>query len=107
MTERARKSHNSGLNTHTDTQTDRQTQKRQSDLLGSLQEPKNSLIPQKIIKKFSIIGGGGGQPDDGKFHHVFTYFLNPSLRACLKLTNSPHPVRIVIARLPRNSARRK
>ena len=63
--------------------------------------------PDRLLtEKFYIIGVGG-QPDDGKFHHVFTFFFNPSLRACLKLTNSPHPVRIVIARLPRNSARRK
>ena len=38
-------------------------------------------MPKKIKKIISIIGvGGGGQPDDGKFHHVFTFFfLNPSL----------------------------
>ena len=38
-------------------------------------------MPKKIKKIISIIGvGGGGQPDDVKFHHVFTFFfLNPSL----------------------------
>ena len=37
-------------------------------------------MPKKIKKIISIIGVGGGQPDDGKFHHVFTFFfLNPSL----------------------------
>ena len=35
----------------------------------------NGLMPKKNFTKISIIGGGGGQPDDGKFHHVFTFFL--------------------------------
>ena len=35
--------------------------------------------PDWLLTEFSIIGGGGeGQPDDGKFHHIFTFF-NPSL----------------------------
>ena len=38
--ERDRKSQNSGLNTQTDTQ----TEKPQSDLLGSLQEPKMRVL---------------------------------------------------------------
>ena len=44
--ERDRKSHNSGLNTQTHTH----TEKRQSDLLGSLQEPKikkNDLMQKR------------------------------------------------------------
>ena len=37
-------------------------------------------MPKIILKIISIIlGVGGGQPDDGKFHHVFTLFFNPSL----------------------------
>ena len=37
-------------------------------------------MPKKIKKIISIIGvGGRGQPDDGKFHHVFTFFFYPSL----------------------------
>ena len=42
--ERDRKNHNSGLNTQTDTN----TEKRQSDLLGSLQEPKISSLNQSL-----------------------------------------------------------
>ena len=33
-------------------------------------------MPKKIKKMISIIGvGGGRQPDDEKFHHVFTFFF--------------------------------